>query len=224
MAFCCPHSAEEGHASPQPPGPRPPTSPEPEPGQGCRDCGQRTGPGEGSLRSPEGRVRVTRGDRSSPRLGVRVRLWGLPRLSPASERPRGASGSGAAGASRCVALLGRGGGSEGRRPQRHGGNPARIWSGLGAAWGRAGGERGRGARRGPGACAAEWPQVGRTRLRPLSRPGSRTEGGRCLGFWRRGYCWLSYRPTAPASLALSRNLLSSPCRTAPPPPEVTLLT
>lgn len=70
MACCYPRSAEEEHASPQPPAPYLAGAgaragiPRHGAGQATRTANQVSG--VGSLRSPEGRVRTARGDRSSP--------------------------------------------------------------------------------------------------------------------------------------------------------------
>uniref|UniRef100_M3YWQ1 Uncharacterized protein n=1 Tax=Mustela putorius furo TaxID=9669 RepID=M3YWQ1_MUSPF len=70
VACCYPRSAEEEHASPQPPAPYLAGAgaragiPRHGAGQATRTANQVSG--VGSLRSPEGRVRTARGDRSSP--------------------------------------------------------------------------------------------------------------------------------------------------------------
>lgn len=74
-------------------------------------------PGEGSPRSPEGRVRVTRGDRSSPNSELE-RGCGVCAAARSRTRARaGMFGVRVLRARPAAKLCGvRGGGSEGRRP------------------------------------------------------------------------------------------------------------
>lgn len=142
-------------------------------------------PRQGSLRSPEGQIRRTRGTR--PRRPVRTQSSaaneGLRWGSGGHPEAAGRAGRGGAGGSGREARARPGSGSRGRRPQRRGGNPARIRSGLGSGGGLAGAGVGGGS-----SCrgrAAGWPRV-LTRLRPLSLWGAGLRVERGLEFWWRG--------------------------------------